>query len=421
MLENNSITIRPFPYPYKAGLAICSDIDTCDRTSFLKIHRYLNLELGLPVSDSFFPLGQDPGQMAYFLKDGKTPSPDAPLICRAIQDGLIDSIHSWGDFNGSPPDPFFLKNLAKNMTNALNAESIKIRIWINHGDPCNYQNFIVRLQPDNYKGDDPDSPYYTADLLDDLGINYYWWSELAGWPLSGKWNRYSPGLWPRLGINALKNMVKSFIIKEKFRNRTSEQLTDLMLPFTLRDGRKLMAFTRFCYPPESKIAATRYTLRHSLGINQLQKLINQQGYMVLYTHLALPELWKPGKSFFPNPDQKALKGLARYYNNGKIWVASTLSLLNYYNTSRNLVWKSRTFGEKHIITIQYINDPCRGQRTPESHELAGICFYCPEPENTHIFLNKKQLNTQINKPDHTGKPSLALALPPAPKTRVLEE
>lgn len=421
MSDTDSIKLRPFPFPYKAGLSICSDIDTCDRTSFLKIHRYLNLELGLPVSDSFFGVGRDPGQMAYFLEDGKTLSQDAPLIRQAIEDRLIDSIHSWGDFNESPPEPYFLKNLAKNLTHALDAEGLKIKIWINHGDSCNYQNFIVRLQPDNYKGDDPNSPFYTADLLNDIGVRYYWWSELVEWPLSGKWSNYSPCLWPRLGTNFLKNMYKTFIMKEKFRTRTSEQLTDLMLPFTLRDKQKIMAFTRFCFPSENKTAATRYTLHQALDIKHLQNLIEHHGFMIAYTHLALPQLWNENRLFFPLSDQKALLELAKSYHSGNIWVTPTLNLLNFYMARNFLVWETQVQGENNIIQIKYIDDPCRGKIIPSPDELAGICFYCPEPEKTFIYLNEKQLNVKINKADHTGQLSIGLDPAPAPETGILEE
>ena len=85
-----AVRLRPFPFPYRAALAICSDIDGCDLPTFLAVHRYLNSPrsgLGLPVADSFFGQGRDPGQMAYFLPDGRTPGPEAHLITHALRGG----------------------------------------------------------------------------------------------------------------------------------------------------------------------------------------------------------------------------------------------------------------------------------------------------------------------------------------------
>ena len=94
------VKLRRFPFPFRAALAICSDIDNCDRRTFVDVHRFLNTQrsgLGLPISDSFFAVSPDPRQIAYFRPDGKTHSDDANLIRRGVKDGLIDSLHSWNE------------------------------------------------------------------------------------------------------------------------------------------------------------------------------------------------------------------------------------------------------------------------------------------------------------------------------------
>jgi hypothetical protein len=58
------VTQRRFPYPYKATLAICSDVDGMAAARFKRIHRFLNTRtkniphygdgLGLDIGDSFF-------------------------------------------------------------------------------------------------------------------------------------------------------------------------------------------------------------------------------------------------------------------------------------------------------------------------------------------------------------------------------
>ena len=48
------VSLRKFPYPYRAMLAICNDIDESSSGYFLEIHNYLNGELGLEIGDSFW-------------------------------------------------------------------------------------------------------------------------------------------------------------------------------------------------------------------------------------------------------------------------------------------------------------------------------------------------------------------------------
>lgn len=415
------VKLRPFPFPFKAGLAVCSDIDGCDRETFINVHRYLNTDqqgLGLPVSDSLFGFGRDPGQMAYFLDYGLTPSKDADFIIQAIRDGLIDSIHSWGDFNEGPPDPAFLRKLAEQVLEQISARNLKIPIWINHGDPNNYHNLEARLRP-SYKGDDPGSPYYTADLLAGLGIRFYWWSELLPWPLSGRLTSSSPQAWPRLITNAIKNSIKR-VIKKGGLIRTPDQLMKLALPVRLRDGNLLFGFTRFSQVPGGVWKLPdRHTLRYSLNPDVLNDLIKKEGYLILYTHLGLPR--KPRGELFPKEDRKALKGLAERYHGGRIWVARTVDLLTFWMVNRNLKWKSYAEGEKLIINLESLDDPTTGPRLPEANELAGLCFYSNEPENTTICLNGREMESVINKPDHTGKSSVGFPPPPVPGTNILEE
>lgn len=73
--QDHPVTLRKFPYPYRAALAICSDIDGCTSKVFLEVHRYLNLDFGLPVADSFWGKPFYEGEMAYCRLDGQTISP----------------------------------------------------------------------------------------------------------------------------------------------------------------------------------------------------------------------------------------------------------------------------------------------------------------------------------------------------------
>ena len=362
--SSKSVKLRPFPYPFRAGLAVCSDIDGCDRETFVAVHRFLNRKkggLGLPVSDSFFAVGRQPGQMAYFLPNGCDRSPDADFIIRAVKDGLIDSLHSWGDFNESPPDPVFLREVAKKLNDELSKHDLSINVWINHGSPNNRQNLRARLER-GYNGDDPKSPYYTADLIHNLGIRFYWWSEVLPWPLSCHRSNMRPDVWARLGINALKNLIKLFSGR-RHQIRQSSQLMSLAQAIVLKDKSKLIGFTRFNGCPQGVWhLPTRHSFRHSLSPRVLKTLIENEGYLVIYTHLGLP--LERSDKIFPRPDEEALFRLAHHYDSGNIWVAPTERLLTYWLTRKFLVWEAAQRGGEIVIDLISLNDPVSGIRIP---------------------------------------------------------
>ena len=403
-----AVRLRPFPFPFRAALAICSDIDGCDLPTFLAVHRYLNdprSGLGLPVADSFFGQGRDPGQMAYFLPDGRTPAPEARRIIQALRGGLIDSLHSWGDFNLAAPQPRALRSLAEALVEDLHRQNLSVKVWLNHGDPCNRQNLRARLQR-AYAGDDPDSPYYTADLLKPLGLKYYWWSDLVSWPLSARLD--SPGSRLRPGINTLKNLVK-ILLGQRRKIRTTAQIMELCQPVSLRDGLPLLAFTR--HLRGLKEPTSRHTLRYTLGGPVLPQLLAQEGYLILYTHLGLPRP-KPGEELFPPPDRAALDRLAQLYHEGSIWVAPTVRILNHWLITRRLVWRAHREGERLIIHLESVHDPATGPRPPEPEELAGLSFSIAAPAEVILRLAGRDLVPQTFGPDHTGE--MVVGLPPAP-------
>lgn len=413
------ISLRKFPYPYRASLAICSDIDGCDRQTFLRVHRFLNSTdrgLGLPVADSFFPVSRDAGKMAYYLPDGVTNSPDADFIKMAIKDGLIDSIHSWGDFNGAPPNPDSLRPMAERLSNDFLDEGLEITVWINHGSSNNRQNLWARLGS-TYEGSDQNSPFYTADLCRTLGIKYYWWSELVSWPLSTQPNGYSPRNKARLGLNSIKNLIKLHSGR-KDRMRKADELTELGHVVNMGDKISLIAFTRFNKNPEGLwISPTRHTLRYALCNNVLEELINNHGYLILYIHLGLP--CDQCQHLFPDVDISCLHNLKNKYDNGLIWIATTSSLLTYWMVTKYLDWRISLENNKIVISIESINDPTTGHRYPTEKELAGLCFYTEKPDETVIIMKNKELPALVNRLDYTNQYSIGFPAPPPPKLDLL--
>ena len=417
---DQQIDLRPFPYPYRAALAICSDIDNCDRKTFVAVHRYLNCPrkgLGLPVADSFFAWGREPEHMAYFLPDGKTPSADAPLIVRAIRGGLIDTLHAWGDFHIHAPEPAFLRHMAERLTRELVDQDLTLRVWVNHGDLSNRQNLRMRFAP-AYFGDDLRSPYYTGDLYAALGVKFYWWSELVQWPLSCRRGLPAVKKTRMLLNNSLKSMAK-LLLGQRRRIKTGRQLLELGVPVRMRDGQRLIGFTRFNRHPGGIWGQpTRHTLRHTLVPPVLDELVAREGYLILYTHLGQPR--HLSGDLFPGPDREALARLAAYYHDGRIWVAPTGQLLTYWLAHQKIAWQVSRRDERIFIDVEKIDDPTTGPRTPAKEELSGICFYSPEPNATVIRVDSETVDTRVYPPDHTGMGMVGIDPPTPPSLEPLE-
>jgi hypothetical protein len=103
--------------------------------------------------------------------------------------------------------------------------------------------------------------------------------------------------------------------------------------------------------------------------------------------------------------------LKDYETNGKILVAKTSRLLNYANVHKNLLYEEVKENGKTYININCINDPIFGKSIPTLDDIRGITFYCDDPANTVLLLNKNKIDLneiQINPKDETGKASLSI-------------
>jgi len=440
-----SISLRKFPYPFCAAATICSDIDDCSRQAFIDIHRILNVELKLPIADSFFGQKSWPWQMAYYENDGQTLTADATFLDQAIDNGLIDSIHTWGDFQEVQPNPKKLRALASKISDRLIENSHKISVWIHHGTLPNYQNIGSRIYPE-CSGDDPHSPFYTTDYMSKIGVKFCWTGELVNFLLSDQLSAFNPISIRRSAVNALKNIVKQCIGRST-RKRSWMMLQELCVPKQLRDNQRILSFSRFFHHPDGMdTVASRSTFRYCLSPNILNQLTEVQGYLVCYTHLAFPRHWdgdmfadmkvledlerdgylslytpseQSACGYFSKPDLAALKDLARRCQGGKIWVAPTGKLLTYWMVQRYLKWRLEEKDNHFTIHLDQLDDPTTGPRQPEKEELAGLCFYTHAPELTTIRLGDHAIRTLINRPDSTGQSSLSLALPPLPMLDLL--
>ncbi|MVT68377.1 hypothetical protein GPL21_25095 [Bradyrhizobium pachyrhizi] len=99
--------IRPLPYPFGSMITFSSDVDYQTPWQGHSIHRYLNEELGLPITDSFWissSTGGDNVSALFKSYAGLSTQPSRVgehsvfgLLLRQWHRGNIDTIHSWAD------------------------------------------------------------------------------------------------------------------------------------------------------------------------------------------------------------------------------------------------------------------------------------------------------------------------------------
>ena len=379
-MQAQRVVLRKFPWPYQAMLAIDSDADHTDLRKFNEVHEFLNTfdetpmgkGLGLDVSDSFFlyngsnlSLPIDVGgktvknEMTMFQGTSKQLSVYAPILLHYIRHGWIDTYHSAGDFSRwNTHTTLFRRSLEVQAMYFLKEQHIPaILDFTDHGNQSNVANFGSYDHFDRYmQGDNPSSPYYIADLVQQEGVKFLW----------------------------ADNYDNQYVY------------SSMLYPIRLRNGTKIWGFHRFTgtrtfwHKKREKEVVWReewtpYKLAVELSDSRLQQLIQAQGYTIVATHLE----GNADKMPLPTTAIEALTHLAHLQDEGKILVARTSRLLWYNLVQQGLTYRVLS-GTHHPITyidVTGVNDPVDGNFVPTWQELRGITWFVPHPNHATIIIN----------------------------------
>ena len=403
---------RRLPYPYKAALTICSDIDSTNTLEeFLTIQEFLNTKnqtimgegLGLEIGNSFYPVRNDHGVFALISQNPA----DREVIIDLIKLGYMDTIHSFNTAKNRKEIYEIVKFLQEN--------ECKLDVWVNHSiAPSN-----IGPQKSNL-GDKVDSDYYHTDFsIKTLGYKFVWMYEVTtiigqGRPLNMR-SFFSSldkkHFFQSMYENVFKEICKYFLsyIYWKYADR---KYNDLIYPVQIADGQWVFKFIRceaFYKGPEpgDNSAGLASTLREGI-FNELK---SAQGYMIVITHLGK----NAGYPYISTETQKALRLLEREYRTGEIYVTTTSKLLKYYVNSQYLKWNVKIENGGKYIQIEEITDPVRGSFIPSVDDLRGITFFTNDPENTHILIQDKEIIDIVkNGRDFTNQKSIMIPLKPLP-------
>jgi hypothetical protein len=402
------VALRPFPYPYQAALALCSDIDwTTTSGRFLAIQEFLNTEsetpmgqgLGLEIGNSFFCHTPD-DSFAFFSSRPR----DRELIETFIKAGYLDCLHSFGD--GARTREHALEALE-----ALQACGCHIEVWIDHS----YAPTNLGKDTTPGTGDVRDAPTYHADATVAYGIKFVWrgrCSGLIGQGVPFRWELFRslydsdhPGYSLRNVIREAGKTALGYLGRERFALHCQNQL---MRVATLRDGQQVFEFQRCnSYWRGAAYGHDSHGLEYGLRPQALQALIDSRGYSIVYTHLGKGPAVPP---FIPAGTVSALRRLAERQRAGDIMVTTTARLLRYHHIQRYLRWSSVIKPDATVeIRIHGIDDPIHGWQIPSLEALQGLTFYVPRRRRIRLCLDGQILNEyKEHPPDDSGQPSVMI-------------
>ena len=398
-----SVCLRLLPYPYRAMLAICSDLDeTPDRHVYWEIMRFLNTAeetamgpgVGLEVGNSIY-FDMPPDQFAYW----NTNETGRGMIRTLIQSGHIDCLHSYGDLATT-------REHAVRALEELAGHDCKMEVWIDHGGAIT--NFGSDIMEGH--GDEPGHEAYHADLTISFGVQYVWCgrvTSIIGQDVPASLDgifRYNHPI--ASGRTLLKEAAKRKLAQKRNRKYAMHGPNQTLRPTTLRDGSKVYEFMR-CNPHWGGVSSCeqgRY-IHKVLTHGMLNRLIERGGTCVLYTHLGKIDVPQVP---FNQETVAAFRQLSEEFYGGRILVTTTRRLMGYRRAVREIAYESRWNGRNLSIDISKRNaKTCIDGLSYD--DLNGLTFYVPDPGTTSVTVDGREI-TQLrhNNPDHTGQPSVSL-------------
>jgi hypothetical protein len=385
-VSTNKVSLLTIPAPYKAMLAVCSDLDeTPDRDTYVGISKYLNTTnstvvgqgLGLEIGNSiYFDMPKD--QFSYWNTDDHGRSMIRKLICA----GYIDCLHSYGDLATQ-------RNYAKRALDELSRHDCRMKVWIDHAQaPTNFGGDIMM----GY-GDVIGSDAYHADITIDYGIKYIWRGRVTSVigqnvpkRISGIVNYRHPFASGKTLFKEIAKYLMAGLGSQKYAMHKNNEVLRIA---PLRNGQEIIEFIRSNpFWGGVGLSATSMGFASVLTIKMLKKLIASGGVCILYTHLG--KIHKLGE-LFSTKTKSSFELLAKFYNDKKILVTTTRRLLDFCWMLRNVNYTTLRESDKIIINVEWAGD---------RSELEGLSFI-GNFKHAQINLNGSRLvginRSRINK------------------------
>lgn len=395
--DRAELAIRRIPFPYKAMLAICSDLDeTQDLSTYLETARYLNTNVNTAIGQG---VGLEVGNTIYFdmpypaFSYWNTDDRGREIIHAMIASGHIDCIHSYGDLA-------LRREHAGRALESLTKAGGVPKVWVDHAvAPTNFGRDIMRGE-----GDVIGSTAYHADLTCGAGVKYLWMgrvTSILGQDVPRSWTGLLKRKHPcESACTLLKEGLKAglaFRSEGKYRMHSGNEL---LRERRLRDGQKVLEFIR-SNPHWAGVSAgeTWGGIPHVLNDETLRHLVEREAVGVIYTHLGKGiDLGRPNSVSLTC---KAFETLARWCREKKILVTTTFRLLSYMRMVKQIkVACSKNADVLHAIEIESAHDV---------DNLQGLTVYVDNPAAVEIVFRGSIIkNVAVNGPDDSGCTSFSI-------------
>jgi hypothetical protein len=375
-------------------LAICSDLDeTPDKETYFEIMRYLNTTEKTRIGRG---VGLEVGNTIYFdmplseFSYWNTDEASREMIRTLARSGHIDCLHSYGDLAMTRAD-------VERALNEMAKHDCKLEVWVDHGRaPSNFGADIMQGM-----GDVPGSKAYHSDLTCAYGIKFTWLGRVTSVigqgvarKLGGVFNARHP---LAAGRTYLKEAAKGILGNWGNTKYKMHGTNDILREVRLRDGQAVFEFMR-CNPHWGGVSSAEKgaDICDVLTKSFLEKLIDREGFCILYTHLGKI---KNREEVFNERARRAFEQLSQYAKDRQILVTTTRRLLGYCRALGKATVSDRRMSESSSVEIRYDG--------PES-DLAGLTIYSGDPAGFEIKLNGSLVrNAILNSPDQTGCPSVS--------------
>jgi hypothetical protein len=388
---------RAVPYPYRAALAICSDLDeTADLEVYVETLRFLNGEratrfgdgVDLEVGNTIY-FDMPPGHFSYW----NTTDRGRAMIRELIRSGHIDCLHSFGDLAAT-------RAHAARALDELSRHDCRLQVWIDHAvAPSNFGADIMRGQ-----GDVAGSPVFHADLTCSFGIEYVWRgrvTSVAGQGVARQLRGIATRKHPVVStLTVLKEACKGAVGSAVSGKYEMHATNAVLRAVALRSGHRVYEFLR-CNPHSRGVSCgeTASGIAEVLVDSTLQRLVDRGGFCVLYTHL--------GKGADPrhpisSASAAAFRRLASYSSGDRILVTTTRRLLGYCRAVEEIDWSASMRGDWLRIDVS------TGSPAVPRSDLEGLTFYVPDPDRAIVLVDGIPQTIQSNPRDQTGRFSVSL-------------
>ena len=399
------VSLRRYPYPYRAALALSNDAEFLTPRAFWDLHRFLNTAeptplgagLDLQITDSAFMYSVDSKRsFSYYEGTGEAESRHAGWMREMMQEGVLDVLHAYGDFDGVGG---FTRAHAERALAELERHRIRLRVWTNHGTVENTQN-IGTERAYYQRGDLPGTAEYHTDLSLAYGLRFCWLDFNA----TNVFGNAGPAGGKGIGL---------------FRRGKEDETEPLMSAEPLRDGGSVYLFQRYRGPDRPDPSS----LASQLSAANLEGLREQEAVAIVYQHLGCDR--SSGQCVPATPPYlsreavAALRAVAGLHHGGEVFVAGLGSLLRYIVVRDGLHWRTRRGGDGSLrIEIESVEDPVLGTFRPSPDDLAGITFVTGAVDHAEIRLGEDPL--PVTRGDGTiGVQLGGWELPPTPAERFL--